>query len=1277
MTMNKQCKKWAFSFLAWLGVSAFGYAQETVTLAEWNFEATTNETGWFNKDGAPHFAPDVCQGESAQYDLTAMSSGRYWQTAEGHNTRVLRIENDGNPNDVTDYADAAQHDVYYEVSFPTTGYENIQLEYALAYGGNAAVGIETVFSANGGSTWVDAGARETGSGWWMYTPYSVSLSANNKESVKVRLMAPNGLESNWNLDFVRVKGQVVQGPAPVDTENATVAWAFNEGASSPTAAVASVPAAVSATSYELGSKLSFSGTYKTSAGVVLSKLTPSEKLTSKDEASYVAFSFTPKKGVTFAPKKLNVDLAKVGTSGGNFYIEARSGDQVVSLAENYNPATKNALEQKEYSLASLPASGEKLEVRFYVCNLNSGKEVGLANITLTGDLAGTPEAVPVYTLEVSQETPGAATLTVTPSGTEFDEGTQITVEAKENFGYHFQNWTDAAGEVVSTENPYTFTLQANTQLVANFTKNNVYALRLNLTNGARTNLVAVQPEGHVVDGVHYYEEGTNVKLTAINNRLLTFIGWEDQSTTAERVLLMDADKDLTANFSACDYIVGWDLYEDQPASQRAADYKSDTENAGLLSLRNAEGATYSWLALGHNKGMQNGRYGARIWKALTAKLYFEVSFSTVGYTNVTVNAALGDDYNAYETMYMQYSLNGVDFTTVGTYTLPYRGWQEQAFTLPAEADNQARVYVRWMPDYEKGLVGVESANDGTTIADIYVTADAQQVDDDQAPVLLSSNPADLATGVSATGSIILTFDEKIVAASGQATLGGEALPMVVSGKTAVFKYAGLDYNRTYTFELPAGALTDRSGNAFAGCTLTFTTMERLQPAARLYDAVVAADGSGDYTSIQAAIDAVEPNRSTPWLIFIKKGVYKEHVDIPANKPYIYLIGQGRQMVSIEDGLLSGGDQAVSVDKGATVVARPDNLYMEGINFVNSYGRDKKDGPQALALYTMADRVVLNKCGLISYQDTWLTAYTANKRQYAKDCWIEGAVDFIYGQGNIYMESDTLNIVRKSGGYIVAPNHVAETTWGYVFQNNVITAPGVPSETSVWLGRPWHNAPKTVFINTKAEVTIPAAGWYQTMGGIPALWAEYNTMDADGNPVDLSQRNTYYYYTDDNGQKQEGYSETAVLTAEQAARYTLKNVLGGDDAWNPAVLCEATAAPRVSVSAGELVWEAVPYAICYVVTKNGVVTEFTTECRCAYEEGAAYSVQAANEYGALSPAGQIGSDTKLDVAGQAPAELLREEVFSLDGKRMPAVRPGVNVVRKVWSDGSVTCEKLVR
>lgn len=1005
----------------------------------------------------------------------------------------------------------------------------------------------------------------------------------------------------------------------------TATWTFDQGSSSPTTATVSVPEAVSATSYTLGDNITLTET--ANAGTEkMSKLQPVVKISSsREKSSYVMFSLIPKRGMTFTPAKLTFNAAKFGTSGGTFDIVAISGDTEVNVAEGFNPYRPNDKDDttpeysaEEYDLGALPASGNRVDIYFYIYNLADNKQVGLSDITITGSMEGTPEEVPAYTLNVTMETEEAGKVSHTPSGTTFDEGTVITVEATENFGYHFTGWTDENGDIVSTDNPYTFTIGKNTSLTATYTKNNVYALNLTLEGGANANLVEVTPEGHLIDGVRYYEEGTDVRLRALDNRILTFTGWEDNTTDSEREVHMDSEKNLTAHFSACDYIVGWDFYNDQPASERAADYKDDSENAGLLSLRNADGATTSWLALGSEKGGQNGKYGARIWKYLSEKWYFEVTCSTVGYSNITLSAAVGDDYNTYSVINAEYSTDGKTYTKFGTFNPPARGWDQKEFDLPAEASGQEKLRIRFMPDYSSPLIGVTSDYDGTSVAEIFVLADKDIQDDGTAPELVSAVPEDGSTGASATGSIVLTFNERIVEGKGTATLDGEPLQVAISGKSALYRYDGLDYASTHTFTLPAGAITDRNGNAYGGTTVTFTTMERKQPQPHTYDAVVAADGTGDYTTVQAAIDAAPADRVKPWLIFIKNGEYKEHVDIPENKPYIHLIGQERDKVVITDDRLCGGENAVHVSVGATTVIKSDNCYLDNLTVENSYGHDNQTGPQALALNTSGDRTILNNVALLSYQDTWITPSESNYRAYVKNSLIEGAVDFIYNSGNIYIDNTTLYINRKSGGYIVAPSHGKDVEWGYVFMNCTITAPGNPQETDIWLGRPWHGFPKTVFINTRAEVTIPAAGWYETMGGLPVLWADYNTTDINGDPVDLSNRRDTYYYTDDNGEKVYGKAKN-FLTPEEAAQYTVKNVLSGNDNWQPEAITEACGKPEPKIDGGMITWEPVPYAICYIITKDGQVEGFTTTCRCEYEEGAEYTISAVNEYGSPSEA----------------------------------------------------------
>lgn len=408
---------------------------------------------------------------------------------------------------------------------------------------------------------------------------------------------------------------------------------------------------------------------------------------------------------------------------------------------------------------------------------------------------------------------------------------------------------------------------------------------------------------------------------------------------------------------------------------------------------------------------------------------------------------------------------------------------------------------------------------------------------------------------------------------------------------------------------------------------TTTAIAAQNKGGQVFHAVVAQDGTGDYRTVQQAIDAAPEGCTEPWRIYIKEGLYKEHVSIPASKPYLSLIGEGRDKTQISFDRVCGGPNGVKVDVGATVTAGSTDLYFEGINFVNSYGHEQKDGPQALALFTQNDRVVLNHCGLLSFQDTWLTPFhKPNLRNYAVDCFIEGAVDFIYGQGNVFFDSDTLYITRKKNGYIVAPNHHPDTEWGYVFRNNVITAPGDAIETQVYLGRPWHGQPKVAFINTKAEVTIYPDGWRNHMGGLPTLFAEYGTTDWLGHALDLSRRCSRYWVQ--NEQKDTVWcTSKAVITADEAALYTVENVLSGSDHWQPRQVAQPCESPVVGTTGRYLVWQPVANAVGYVVTispadgKNGRSVKFTTDCRFAYNKKNTYRVQSVSRWGALSKSGK--------------------------------------------------------
>ena len=1237
-------------------------AAQSVTLADWNMEQSEDiAVTWFAQGGAPQIAPDECVGDKANYVLTGWSEGRYWQLCTGWQNKVLRIEN-ATENAITDYTDATQHNAYYEVQFPTKGYKNITVDFACAYGANAEASLEAVVSTDGGQTWFDAGAYTTAATWWTYNKNTVQLSANNKDKVILRLIAGNGFKSNWNMDYITVKGEAAGAAQVVNEAGFTATWSLKESDIELNAAM-SKDGLFSVAGLSWGDKLTTAG-LRTDAGVTRQQFQPTEAGAADDDASAIVFTLKPKKALTFTPKKLSFNASRVGTNGGKFDVVVVSGSQSVKVAEGITPQLAKEspyVSNHEFDLSSISATDDIFYVKIYIYNLATNKQYAFSDVVITGDVAGSIEAVPSYTMNVKLGTEGAGKVSSNPAGNEFDEGTTITVSATENFGYHFAAWTDAEGNVVSTDNPYSFEIKANTTLVATYTQKNVYALNLKLEGGANDNLVQFLPTGNVIDGIHWYEEDTDVKLTAINNRILTFTGWEGDAngTNAEAELKMDGAKQVTANFSCADYIVGWDLYYDQPASERVADYKADSENAGKLSLRKADGTTTSWLTRGINNGQENGKYAARIWKYLSEEWYWEISFSSKGYQNLVISSCLGDDYNTYSVNNVEYSVDGTNFTKIGEFNPPARGWDgPKEFSLPSDANDQQRVWIRWMPDRTSAKIGVESDYDGTSIAEIFVLADAGSLADEQA-TLVSSNPTDKATGVSRNGSVILNFDNKVKAGEGKATLNGEEIAPVISGKSAIFKYSGLAYNTAYTFSMPEGVLVSRSGKAVAATEITFTTMERQQPEAKLYDAVVAQDGSGDYKTLQEAIDKAPAGRAKPWLIFVKNGRYNEHIDIPATKSHLHIIGQDRDKTVVYDSRLSGGDNAYPVDPGATVVVKGADTFFENITLENSYGYEKLAGPQALALNTVADRVAMNNVALLSYQDTWITTSTSTARHYIKNSLIEGAVDFIYNNGNVYLDGDTLQINRPSGGYIVAPRHTADTKWGYVFQNNIIRPRKGIDVTDVWLGRPWHDQPKTVFINTQTFINIPAKGWYNTMGGLPALWAEYNTVDKDGNPVDLSQRETYYYYWIDKeaGTKAEVFNVKNTLTAEEAAQYTIKNVCGGNDNWQPDLLCEACDAPVVKGNGSLLTWDAVPYAICYVVTKNGEVVGFTKDTFFdGYTANDSWQVQAVNEYGGLSQKATANATTGISL--QTSVISHQTHLYNLAGQKVGAGYKGL-------------------
>lgn len=415
-----------------------------------------------------------------------------------------------------------------------------------------------------------------------------------------------------------------------------------------------------------------------------------------------------------------------------------------------------------------------------------------------------------------------------------------------------------------------------------------------------------------------------------------------------------------------------------------------------------------------------------------------------------------------------------------------------------------------------------------------------------------------------------------------------------------------------------------------------------QEAQSPYQAVVSTDGSGNFRTIQEAIDAVPDGRTSPWLILLKNGLYNEQVIIPENKPYIHLIGQDKEKTIIHLNLNVGGKMTgnesegkvaywqssihnpsspVYKYEGSVVMVKGNHFYAENISFVNDWGVEAENGPQALAMSSQADCVSFNNCKFRSFQDTWMTANNDMSRHYVKDCWIEGAVDYFYGGGNVLLEHCTLYNLR-SGAVIVAPSH-KEAKYGYVFRDCIINGNSRAADGRLKLGRPWHNSPKVVYINTTMLIPVAAEGW-NNMGTIPGIFAEYNSHDIHGNMLDLSKRKTSYQYKERNTGKEISRRCRATITKEEADKYVYENMIPGDDGWNPRAIMEELKSPRNLVyQQGTLAWQPVKNAIGYIIYDGEKIIGTTTATTFFVKKvNYALKVAAVNQYGAQGKKGVL-------------------------------------------------------
>ena len=843
----------------------------------------------------------------------------------------------------------------------------------------------------------------------------------------------------------------------------------------------------------------------------------------------------------------------------------------------------------------------------------------------------------------------------------------------------------------------------------------VYKVTTDVVNDADRELgsITLSPNDH--DG--QYEAGTKITATANESKILKFLSWTDENennnASASRELTVNADMTLVANFEVQDFIAVFDAsttasyaypttsgypfpadmtWDSERKAKSCVVKMSDgslcyTQDGGTPVVRNRQGVVLSTI----NGLYQNGYRSSDI--------AFQFQFSTKGFTKVTFVADMAAKNMAHKYWKALISTNGTAYTVLGEpWAMTANVQTPISIELPDDAVGRDLVYIRFTGEgtellsdrypFDKQFDGLDyTSNSECGVGNVFVLGEAEVTADEEAPIVTATVPADNATGVSATGRITISFNERIEAAGGAAAAtltAADGTPVSItpawSSRSVSFDYHALDYNTSYTFTLPANYVQDRFGNKMSEAkTITFTTMQRPAVAKGSYDFIVPDDGN--ITEALAAANN-RTDKAARYRVFIKNGNYvfdtkgtttggdgKTYPD-----PRSYLKASNTSFIgeSMEGVVITNQTPAATWDNGfgtacplegigngdvLIIESSATNSYFQNLTIKTSmgdaHGRD-------IALHDKSNRTIFKDVRLWGYQDTYVSN-NQNGKFYFEGGVIRGRTDYVCGKGDVYFNQ--VNFRQVKSGYLAVPS--VPKKYGYILQSCKITGDTNDVNGTYTLGRPWgKGTPIALFIDTEMEVAPSAIGWSEMSGGYPKRFAEYGSHTSKGVAVDLSGRKTVFG---------DGYENNPVLTADEAAQYTLDAVMGQDDQWQPTLFTEQAPVPtNVKLEGNTLTWDDSNYALLWAVCKDGRAVAFTTEPAYTVTATGSYTIRAANEMGGLS----AHSDSAIADTGinnvKTGASGASSTIYTLDGKRLSHLRPGVNIVRP--SNG--TSKKIV-
>jgi pectinesterase len=293
---------------------------------------------------------------------------------------------------------------------------------------------------------------------------------------------------------------------------------------------------------------------------------------------------------------------------------------------------------------------------------------------------------------------------------------------------------------------------------------------------------------------------------------------------------------------------------------------------------------------------------------------------------------------------------------------------------------------------------------------------------------------------------------------------------------------------------------------------------------------VAQDGSGDYTTVQAAFNAIPADNKSATTIFIKKGVYKEKLLLDSGRKMVTLIGEDpfNTILTYDDhtGKVSSRGDTINTRNSYSMLIKADDFSARNISFQNDAGFA---AGQAVAVESDGDRACFSNCRFIGFQDVLFTN-NEQSRQYYRDCYIEGTTDFIFGSATAWFEH--CHIHSKKNSHVTAAATPQGHAFGYVFYNCMLT--GDTSVHNASLGRPWRPFAAVAYIHCYIGEHIRPEGWsnWNNTGNYKtARYCEYKNYG----PSSVADKRV-------NWVKQ--------LTDEEASGYIVTDVLRG---WRPPFL----------------------------------------------------------------------------------------------------------------------------